>query len=508
MNILDRAIEYFAPRTGLRRAEARSVLEQVRSYESARLGRRTDGWSATNGSANALTKGKLPLIRARSRELVRNTWWGPRVVSVFTAHAVGTGITPVSKTGNRALDKKVAKLWREWGCRCDAEGQLDINGLIALACRTIVESGEVLGRKIVRSSPGGSRVPLEIMLLEPDHLDGSRDKVGNETVTDQGIEYGRDGKRSAYWLLPDHPGAKTLLGRRESVKVDAGEILHVYRKDRVGQGRGVPWLSPIALKGRDLADLEDAIIVKAKVEACFAAYVKTNDTARTLGQAQTEQRGDGRKRRIESLAPAMVTYLEQGEEMGAVTPSSSLAFDAVLINTWMALAAGAGLTYDQLTGDLRQANYSSLRAGKIEFRRLVEQFQWLTLVPMLLDPLWQAFTEAAQDFGALPRRVGGYPVEWIMPAVEPIDPLKDLQADILAVRAGRMTWPQFVASWGFEPEDQLDEIERWQKDIDRRGIVLDADPRRGLKGVKGAPPTDATDADPSSSKDTTDEQAD
>jgi len=505
MNILDRAIEFFAPRAGLRRAEARFVLDQVRSYESARIGRRTEGWQASKGSANSLTKGKLPLIRARSRELVRNTWWGPRIVSVFTAHAVGTGPIPVSKTGNRTLDRKAANLWREWGKTCDAEGQLDINGLLALACRTTIESGEVLTRRIPMPLDGSRKVPLEIMLLEPDHLDGSRDRADAEVVIDQGIEYGRNGKRTAYWLLPEHPGSQIVQSRNASQRIAASDIFHLYRKDRVGQGRGVPWLSPVALKGRDLADLEDAIIVKAKVEACFAAYVKTNDPARTIGQAHTEQRGGGKNRRIERLSPAMVTYLEQGEEMGSVNPSSSLAFDAVLINTWMALAAGAGLTYDQLTGDLRQANYSSLRAGKIEFRRLVEQFQWLTLVPMLLDPLWRAFTEAAQDSGALPRRAGGYPVEWIMPAVEPIDPLKDLQADILAVRAGRMTWPQFVAAWGFEPEEQLDEIERWQKDIDKRGIVLDADPRRALKGVKGAPQDDVSEPGSSTSKDPPDE---
>jgi capsid protein len=38
-----------------------------------------------------------------------------------------------------------------------------------------------------------------------------------------------------------------------------------------------------------------------------------------------------------------------------------------------ASAVGTGLTYDQVAGDLTQANYSSLRAGKIEFRRLCEQ---------------------------------------------------------------------------------------------------------------------------------------
>ncbi|MGL1728859.1 phage portal protein, partial [Vibrio parahaemolyticus] len=81
-------------------------------------------------------------------------------------------------------------------------------------------------------------------------------------------------------------------------------------------------------------------------------------------------------------------------DLQTVSPSSSIQFESVLMSTWLTLAASAGITYDQLTGDLRRANFSSLRAGKIEFRRLVEQFQWHTIVAMLLDPLWTRWCEA------------------------------------------------------------------------------------------------------------------
>jgi capsid protein len=91
----------------------------------------------------------------------------------------------------------------------------------------------------------------------------------------------------------------------------------------------------------------------------------------------------------------------------------------------------------------------------------------------------------------LPRRLHGYPCDWIMPAWEPIDPLKDMEADVLAVRTGRMTWNQFVSSWGIDPTTQLDAIEAWLKELDTRKIVLDSDPRRPIAGVKGAATTPA-----------------
>lgn len=492
MNLLDRAIAVLAPAYGLKRAHARLMLGEVRGYDGALVGRRAANWRASNASANTEIKRSLTLLRARSRDLARNTWWGARIRHVFVAHAVGTGFVPRFRTGNKDIDRKAAAAWRAWGGACDAEGQLDINGLLALAVGTVIESGEALVRLVDVPRTPRNRLGLEVQLLEPDHLDSTRDRVAAGAIVDQGVEYDARGKRAAYWLLPQHPGAAGVMPRLAPLRVPAASVLHVYRKDRIGQGRGVPWLAPVMLKGRDVADLEEAIVVKSRIEACLSLFVETTDASRVLAaKVANEQRADGSKRRIETLSPGMIMYGEPGEKPTPITPSASIAFEHVLMSNWLALAAGAGLTYDQMTGDLRQANFASLRAGKIEFRRMVEQFQWLALVAMLLDPLMAAFVERAQETGVLPRRASGYPVEWIAPAVEPIEPLKDLQTDILAVRAGRMTFDQFVAAWGGDADQHLDDIEGWLRDIDARKVVLDCDPRRALAGVKGAPKSDA-----------------
>jgi capsid protein len=101
MNVLDRFIEFVAPVAGVKRASARITLDSVRSYDGAMGGRRTDGWRATNASANVEIKGALPRLRARSRDLTRNTWWGNRIKSVVVAHSVGAGIMPKPKPATR-----------------------------------------------------------------------------------------------------------------------------------------------------------------------------------------------------------------------------------------------------------------------------------------------------------------------------------------------------------------------------------------------------------------------
>ena len=95
MNILDRTIALFAPGTGLRRANARAMLDQYheRDYAAARHGRRNRGWRSRSTSANVEIAGALTALRDRSREFVRDSWQGQRILDVLVAHAVGTGIT-------------------------------------------------------------------------------------------------------------------------------------------------------------------------------------------------------------------------------------------------------------------------------------------------------------------------------------------------------------------------------------------------------------------------------
>ena len=162
----------------------------------------------------------------------------------------------------------------------------------------------------------------------------------------------------------------------------------------------------------------------------------------------------------------------------------------------MGIAAGVGITYDQLTGDLRQANYSSLRAGKIEVRRLAEQHQYLMLIPMMLDRIVERFLEVAIATEKLKARIGGYKRHYLPPANEPIDPRKDLEADILAVRSGRLSPQDFIGAWGRDWREVIGEYQDFFKEIDAQGLVFDIDPRRVAQSGKTQASTPAgSDAD-------------
>lgn len=478
MNILDRVIAAVSPRAGAQRARARLALDAIRAYEAGRQTGRTRRWRAPDSGPNAETGPHLARLRARSRQMVRDNPYAARTISVLAAHQVGYGIRPRANTGDDALDQRVMALWDEWCSACDVSGMEDFYGLQLAAARARAEGGEALLRLVrpsaVEMRQLGMRLPLQIEVMEGDVLDVAMNEArpgGGRVV--QGVEFDASGRRSRYHLLREHPGENVLLptAMQGSAAVPAAEIVHLFRMLRPGQVRGVPDLAPVLMRMRQLDDYEDATLEAAKVQATLAVFLKNVDLEGTEATPVTE-------RDPIELTPGMVAELPPGMEPAFLTPTGAGSFEPFALHTLMSIAAGAGVTYDQLTGDMRQANYSSLRAGKIEFRRMIEQDQWLLFIPRLCQPVWRAFISAAVMAGELPARADGYRAEWTPPRFEMLDPTKEIPAWRDAVRAGMAPWTEAVSEWGYDPRWVIDEIQRGNRMLDSAGIVLDSDPRR------------------------------
>ena len=315
-----------------------------------------------------------------------------------------------------AVAKAADQLWLEFAGHCDADGLTDFGGLQALVVRTMAESGEVLIRLRDRRVEDGLSVPLQLQVLEPDHLDSLKSgELPDGGFIVQGIEFDALGRRRAYWLFPTHPGdsrGRALVSK----PVPAAQVLHLYERLRPGQVRGVPWFAPVILKLRDLDDYDDAELMRKKIEACFAAFVTGAQDEDTLGKANINAAGD----RIEAFEPGMIEYLEPGKDVKFATPSANGGYAEYMRLQLHAVAAGVGLTYELLTGDLSQVNYSSIRAGLIEFRRRMEALQWQVIVPGLCQPVWSRFVTLAQVAGKLPE--GPITAEWTAPRFEAVDP--------------------------------------------------------------------------------------
>jgi len=282
-----------------------------------------------------------------------------------------------------------------------------------------------------------------------------------------GVEYNAIGQRVAYWLFTQHPGDSAMHGSNlQSKRVPADQVLHIFERSRPGQTRGVPRLSPILLKMRDLDDYEEAELVRKGIESCFAAIVTTEDPGQGLTDGNTDSNGN----RIETLGAGMIQYLTPGQDVKFGAPAAGGDYGAYTKTQLRAIASGIGITYEQLTGDLSDVNYSSIRAGLVEFYRSVDMLQWHCLIPMMLAPIWKRWADTAYAVKAVREKPEAFP-QWTPPRRQWVDPLKDVNAARQEIAAGITSISEIIRTRGEDPDRVFAEIAAERKKLKSLDVV-------------------------------------
>lgn len=480
---LERAIASLAPSIAVKRGLARRQfrrLERSRgglgfggSYEASSKGRRTHHWRTGTTDANAALSGALTILRARSRDLIRNNCWGVSGVGAIDDWTVGCGIQ-LQPVGKDALAKEAAALWRKWGKspRCDAEEVGNLAALQSLVMRTVVASGSALIRRRVRfgEAADGLSVPLQIQVLEPDHLDLTK-TVGNDgNRVHHGVEINAYGRRVAYWLFPDHPGSSHPVAVKHSVsqRVPASEVKHVFLRTRTGQAQAAPWLTPAILKMRSLDEYEDAELLRMTIASNWAGFITT----------ESDPDDDDDLDKIEDVEPGSFEYLRQGESIEFPTLPTVTGRDSYTAGQLRAIAAGLRVPYEALTQDLTKVNFSSGRMGFNAFERRVKVWQQHLLVMQFMEPVWAWFVEAALQARLLKPAALDLETTFTPPGRMILDPDKEGKADTEDVRNGRKTVFEVLRGRGHDPEAHLREVAESFDLLDELELTLDCDPRR------------------------------
>lgn len=464
-------------------------------HESSGQGRRGIVWAPSNPGAISALLATGADLRTKSRDLVRRNPWANVAIEAFVANAVGTGIKPQSLAKDEHFRSQVQTLWRDWTEQADASGLTDFYGLQALACRAMLEGGECLVRLRPRRIEDGLPVPLQIQLLEPEHLPHSMNSdLPSGNVVRAGIEFDTLGRRVAYHLYRSHPedgglAPMSRAGGMDMVRVDAQEMLHLFRVLRPGQIRGEPWLARALVKLHELDQYDDAELVRKKTAAMFAGFITRQSPEDNLvGEGAANAQGIA----LAGLEPGTLQILEPGEDIRFSDPADvGGAYSEFLRNQFRAVAAAMGITYEQLTGDLTGVNYSSIRAGLLEFRRRCEAIQHGVIVHQLCRPIWTAWMQQAVLSGALDAtdlntRPRDYlAAKWIPQGWQWVDPEKEFKAMLLAIRSGLISRSEAISTFGYDAEDVDREIALDNARADELGLTLDSDPRRDAKPVQG-----------------------
>jgi len=457
--------------------------------------RRLRGWLPPLENINSLVASGGPRLLARSRELVVTNGYAANACEAFASNLVGDGIKPSSLIEDPALRDRVQRLWLAWTDEADADGLTDFYGLQAMVAREMFVAGECFVRLRPRRAEDGLLVPIQLQLLQSEMLPfDATETAPNGNRIRCGIEFDAIGRRQAYHFRRRHPGDSTDQGMvtSETVRVPAEDVLHIYRPIDAGQIRGLPHVAPAMVRLFLLDQYDDAELDRKKTAAMFAGFItKTAPEEQLMGEIEaTDDSGA-----TVSLEPGTLQVLLPGEDVKFSSPADvGGGYEAFQYRTLLSVSASLGLPYHLVTGDVRQANYSSLRAELVEFRRRVEQLQHGVIAHQLCRPVWARWLETAVLSGALElpdfvRSPARYrPVNWIPPRWDWVDPLKDIQAQVLAMEAGIISRRKVVEATGYD----IEEIDRENAADARRAAELGLHYRTSPGETQGARATPQT----------------
>lgn len=439
----------------------------------------TGSWSATQQSANREVEGSLIKLRTRARDLRRNHPLVARYAALSVENILGPdGMTLQATPGNtrggvnERLRAECERVWYEWGETAGLDGRTwdDTAAALIDAWRT---EGEAL-LEIVADE----RLPLGVgvQALDPDLLDETLTVEPGEgrAAVVQGIEYDGIGRPVAAHLWTRHPSEAG--GRRVRRRVPLDRLRILADRVRPGQARGTTPLASVMYRLQMLGATVEALVDLNYVAARKMGWLKPGADSDIIGVG-----GDGETASVAPTYDVSVGGIEQlppGYDFQAWDPGQpSQQFDPFAKLLLREVAAGLGVSYASLTGDLSDANYSSARVGLLAERERWRVLQ-RTFAATVCQPVYAAVIRAARLRGVL-----------VAPATMPdaalaaatwhgrrwgwVDPAKDVAAIKESLAAGLTSLTRELNTAGIDRAELLREIAEERQQAASLGVTLD-----------------------------------
>jgi lambda family phage portal protein len=444
---------------------------QKRRYAAAKSDRLNSNWTVTPYTANYILRQDLYRLRARARQMCRDAphfagFLGTVRTNVIGARGMRCQVRARLADGSLNLDlnKRVEEAFWYWGHRqnCSVTGKLDWIAAQRLFVTQLARDGEVLVQKVAANNPYG----FSLKFWDVDYLD----EMYNEELPDGGriimsVEIDANGTPVAYWLTTP-PSDVQFAKRRERhrTRVPADQMIHAFLvTDDESQVRGVTWFHASLLKGRNLdvytGAVEDAVKMQAMSGGFFSKTNPDGDDKQWDGQEDDE--GNPMWPEID-FQPGSFHILPNGYKFDQFDPKQPSQNHAEFVRETLAhMAAGVGLPYFELTGDLSNVNYSSARIGQMASRdlwRALHQF----VETVFCIPVYHAWLQSAVMNGALKLKQSEFK-EVMFPQFrgrgwQYTDPLKEVQADSLALLNNIATLTDTLAEQGIDLVDHFETI--------------------------------------------------
>lgn len=482
-----------------RASMANGARVDTRMYQSARPSRLNSPGFVSTTSADSELVSSLTNLRNRSRQLVRDAAYAKRAKVIIQNNVVGSGIGLQAKVMatrgqlRETVNDDIEEAWEDWACGeyCHTGGALHFSDLERAIMAQVFEAGEAFIR-LHFSAFGGSEVPLGLELIEAERIADELQypipapyaTSPKGAVVRMGVEVDPFGRPIAYWIREQHPAdLRWIVGQPNRVeRVPAEQIIHLRLIDRWPQTRGEPWLHATAGKLNDMDGYSEAEIVAARAGACISGTIETPNPNSAL-VTQIDGSGSGLGAEVQ-LEAGTFQRLAPGEELKPFMPNRpNSAFEPFMRAMLREMAAGTGygISYEALSRDYSQHNYSSQRAAMLDDRDSFKVLQqwfirnfrwkvhkiWLKQAVLARAVSTIGIAEYALDpekFECCAFKARGW--GWI-------DPTKEVQAYEDAIKAGLTTRADVIAATADGRDIEDVDQQRAQELLDEEQLQLE-----------------------------------
>lgn len=460
------------------------------SFEGARQTSQTQYWDVmSEASPDSDLSDSLKTLRLRSRQLVKDNPVAEGAQQAYINYICDTG--PVIKgIGKSRLQTREAEDFLSLQVKkADITATCSLAQLIEQVVSAAFVDGDVLINLPLDSKRKGVQTVVELIeaqrIKTPRGL-GKQTKVDSELIR-HGVKYDEEGRIQGYYVK------KLAYMSNYSENLEHYDFYPMY-KEFNGFRRRVTWLFKAPMNSRPKAsrqypiltssitlfkyikDYLEAVLIGARVAACFSAFVKSNNPNAVFAGMTTESgsvtKDPNDVNRNTKLQPGAIFYMKPNETIDFASPNRpNDNVDTFLVRLYMIVSMKLRIPYALLFQDLHSVNYSSWRGGMLEVRRLVGR--WRRELNDVIDWIIRTWLLEAMIRGIVRGNLSSINIVKRWPIFGILDPEKQSRADRLRLQNGTVSRQMLAEEEGSSYADiQRELMEEALEAVDVEAEVL------------------------------------
>jgi len=511
-------------------------------------------WSSPIQSADADILPDKEIIDGRSRDMLRNDAFVQGGANLHKDNIVGSHFLLNTRPASRVIFGKEDDTWEEefqdeveekfdlyaespdnW---IDAQRTNSFTALVRLAVGIHLAAGEVLAA--VEWLKDGRPFSTAIQMLDLDRLSDPLTVQGRFLTAEErshirgGIKFNRQGAPQSYFVRTEHPndyytaGMEIANWKEVAIRKPWGrlQMIHIHEQVRPDQSRGIPEMAAALREMKFSKRFRDVQLQRAVMQSLYAAAITSElpkdaivaavggsaiDTTAAVTNYATgflsavdQYTGASKQMRLDG---ARIPVFFPGTKLEMLSPTNGAAigqeFEQSLLRY---IAASIGVSYEQLSRDYTNTNYSSARAAMTETWKFMQARKKLVAdrFASLIFRLWLEEAINKNEIFAFPKAKAGLlytggvlnlkfdaisRCDWVGASRGQIDELKETQAAVLRINNGLSTAEDELARLGKDFRKVYRQLAREQKLRESYGLMFAAtDPN--VMNALSAEPTD------------------